>query len=482
MKKLAIFAGLVALLVVLPISAYAADLYVDDDITCDGNSPCYAHPQDAVNAATDGDTISVYPGTYGTRNFPCPWPPNCSCSDDNAPALIVYVDNLTIEAVDADPASTVIESTHQCWSNTMVVKESTDDNVDSIAAPNGVSVIASGVTIEGFTLRSEYIGDPNVIGDWPNTAGIMIGALYAGDQTHLGVTDTTVKNCIIFGHSGIYNWRSSNTTIDGNSITIIPAAPAATEHNGNGIAVWDGWFEGTYPPTSTGVQILNNNIDTCNVDLSLGDEGKGIMFGGTDSPYPSGDAADQSNMLIDGNTICAASTGIKFWNSIGTNKLITCDNTITYGDGFYRVHDYGVDEGYPPSTWTDLYPFCQDGTGTPGYWMNHPEAWPFDEITIGGETYSKAEAIEWMLYSSKQDVTCSMFQALVAAKLNVLIGNDDSCIALTILAADAWMAANGPVGSGVRAGGKDSPWRIGAPLFSMLQEYNNGLLCAPHRS
>jgi PKD repeat protein len=122
------------------------------------------------------------------------------------------------------------------------------------------------------------------------------------------------------------------------------------------------------------------------------------------------------------------------------------------------------------------------GTGTPGYWMTHPDAWPVEEITIGGETYTKAEAIELMLNDSKQDVTYNMFQALVAAKLNVLIGNDDSCIAATIADADAWMATYGPVGSGVKAGGKDSPWREGAPLFSMLQEYNNGYLCAPHRS
>jgi hypothetical protein len=121
------------------------------------------------------------------------------------------------------------------------------------------------------------------------------------------------------------------------------------------------------------------------------------------------------------------------------------------------------------------------GTGTLGYWMTHPEAWPVDEITIGGIIYSKEDAIGYMINNSKQDVTYSMFSALVAAKLNVLIGNDSSCIAATITAADLWMAAH-PVDSGVRAGGKDSPWRDGASLYSMLQEYNNGYLCAPHRS
>jgi chitodextrinase len=119
------------------------------------------------------------------------------------------------------------------------------------------------------------------------------------------------------------------------------------------------------------------------------------------------------------------------------------------------------------------------GTGTPGYWMNHPEAWPVDEITIGGVLYTRDEAIALIKASTKKDVTYIMFQALVAAKLNVLMGNDDSCIALTIAAADAWMADYGPVGSGVT--GKGTAWREGEPLYWMLDDYNNGLLCAPAR-
>ena len=121
------------------------------------------------------------------------------------------------------------------------------------------------------------------------------------------------------------------------------------------------------------------------------------------------------------------------------------------------------------------------GTGTPGYWKNHPEAWPVDEITIGGVTYTKDEAIANMSMPDKKDKTYTMFRALVAAKLNVLIGNDDSCIIRTIDDADAWMATYDPVGSGVKAGGKNSPWRTGEPLYEKLDDYNNGLLCAPSR-
>ena len=100
-------------------------------------------------------------------------------------------------------------------------------------------------------------------------------------------------------------------------------------------------------------------------------------------------------------------------------------------------------------------------------------------ITIGGVTYSKAEAISWMKKPTKGDVTLNLFPQLVAAKLNVLIGNSSSCIGSTITAADDWLASY-PPGSGVKASG--SEWNVGEPLHTQLDEYNNGRLCAPHRN
>jgi SdrD B-like domain len=124
----------------------------------------------------------------------------------------------------------------------------------------------------------------------------------------------------------------------------------------------------------------------------------------------------------------------------------------------------------PPST--------PPGTGTPGYWKNHPEAWPVETITVGGVSYTKAEAISWLERVGK-DRTITMFSSLVPAKLNVLIGNDGSCVASTIAAADEWMATYGPVGSNVHAA--SLAWKLGEPLHRQMDNYNNGMLCAPHR-
>jgi len=93
-------------------------------------------------------------------------------------------------------------------------------------------------------------------------------------------------------------------------------------------------------------------------------------------------------------------------------------------------------------------------------------------------TYTKAEAIDKMQTKKDRDKTYDLFRALVSAKLNVLLGNAQGCVYGTILAADDWMAEH-PVGSGVKA--NSNAWQQIAPAYQMLDDYNNGLLCAPHR-
>jgi hypothetical protein len=118
------------------------------------------------------------------------------------------------------------------------------------------------------------------------------------------------------------------------------------------------------------------------------------------------------------------------------------------------------------------------GTRTQGYWKTHSSAWPVQSITVGCVTYTKAAAIEKMKMSVNGDKTYSMFDQLVAAKLNLLMGANASCISATVSAADVWMCAH-PLGSNVSA--SSSAWTGGADdLHEDLDEYNNGHACAPH--
>ncbi len=134
--------------------------------------------------------------------------------------------------------------------------------------------------------------------------------------------------------------------------------------------------------------------------------------------------------------------------------------------------DINVDIGQcPPTT-------PAPGTGTIGYWKNHASAWPVTSIKIGNETYTVSQAINLLRTPSKGDKSIDLAKQLIAAKLNVLVGNVSSCISATITSADNWLKTY-PVGSNVR--GSSSAWSQASPWHNMLDDYNNGLLCAPHR-
>lgn len=124
------------------------------------------------------------------------------------------------------------------------------------------------------------------------------------------------------------------------------------------------------------------------------------------------------------------------------------------------------------------------GVGTPGYWKNHADAWPVQEVTIGGQVYEKDMAIFILDQGEKEsgkhsgDKTYTLGAALICAILNGLVDNDTSCVSDTMLAADTWLA-DYPVGSNVR--GSSQAWREGEPLYWELDDYNNGLLCGEAR-
>ena len=104
-------------------------------------------------------------------------------------------------------------------------------------------------------------------------------------------------------------------------------------------------------------------------------------------------------------------------------------------------------------TCTPCTPCCR----SPGFWKNHPEAWPVDSISIGGVTYTQTEAIALMDQPVRGDKTITLFKALVAAKLNVLLGCPcDPCIGQ----ANTWLTTY-PIGSGVRA--NSQAWQAPAP-------------------
>jgi hypothetical protein len=164
-------------------------------------------------------------------------------------------------------------------------------------------------------------------------------------------------------------------------------------------------------------------------------------------------------------------------NPAAPDDTVDSDGTLDGPSSVVTIANYdgtklAFDFGFSTST-VGVSP----GTGTPGYWKNHPEVWP-DGVTVGGVYYTTADAIALMGKVSK-DKTITIFSSLLAATLNVAIGNADFCIAETIEDANEWLGLHAP-GSGVAA--SSAAWAVASPLHKLLDEYNNGLSCAPHRN
>ena len=180
--------------------------------------------------------------------------------------------------------------------------------------------------------------------------------------------------------------------------------------------------------------------------------------------------------------------------TVGQSVTVTC-SSIVWAPLTNVVTATGTDPFGTPVTddGSAQVVLLATGTGTPGFWKNHPDVWPIagGELLIGdwnhnwscdaGETcllLTEEEAMAALSTPPKGDMSWNMARALVAAWLNVSAGNDSSCIAETIELATAWLLAN-PLGSDVSGG--DLAWRDGSEWARILDDYNNGLLCAEHR-
>lgn len=205
---------------------------------------------------------------------------------------------------------------------------------------------------------------------------------------------------------------------------------------------------------------------------------KVFVFDGTDTiPLETGLDGQYSFFVSDGVIVTISvliPTGAQPSPANATTDTFDSDGILVgaYSAVTFAVTGSAVDFGFFTA------PVQQPGTGTPGYWKNHPEAWPVQNITIGGISYSKAQAISWLGKVGK-DKSTTMFSSLLSARLNVIIHNEDSCVSGTITAADAWMTLH-HVGSNVA--GSSAAWAEGEPLHMLMDSYNNGLLCAPHRN
>jgi LruC domain-containing protein len=105
---------------------------------------------------------------------------------------------------------------------------------------------------------------------------------------------------------------------------------------------------------------------------------------------------------------------------------------------------------------------------TIGYWKNHPNDWPVEEVAAGGVTYSKAQAIQILKNAKAKDATHMLTAQLIAAKLSVADGGPVDVLPV-IEAADAFLVLF-PYGSNPQ--GDDRVYALA--VKDQLDGYNNG--------
>lgn len=110
---------------------------------------------------------------------------------------------------------------------------------------------------------------------------------------------------------------------------------------------------------------------------------------------------------------------------------------------------------------------------TQGFWKTHPEAWPVSSLTLGSQSYTKAELITILKTPTRGDASIILAKQLIAAKLNVANGADPTPISATIAHADALFSSF----AGKLPYGVDPRSTTGNAMTAdgeTLDDYNNG--------
>ncbi len=186
-------------------------------------------------------------------------------------------------------------------------------------------------------------------------------------------------------------------------------------------------------------------------------------------------------------------------STVRTAVLGYVPTVVTFGSFTFSAH---FDDAQPDDLAPDADPssgalVCQTvelappvttapGTGTIGYWKNHPSEWSAGcGLTLPGSTTNPAVfAMNALEAPVKGDKTVILAKQVIGAKLNICAGNATTCtidnvsydINQTIDSAMAWLTTYGPVFI------KQKNWYGGDIYQEILDDYNNGKLCAPHRS
>jgi hypothetical protein len=108
-----------------------------------------------------------------------------------------------------------------------------------------------------------------------------------------------------------------------------------------------------------------------------------------------------------------------------------------------------------------------------GYWKTHGSAWPVSQLTLGSIIYQQDDLLSLLAKPVKGDASISLAKQLIAAKLNLANGTEETPVESVIASADTLIgASNLPMGVKSRT----ALGRSMTQQSSLLDSYNNGKL------
>jgi Ca2+-binding RTX toxin-like protein len=231
----------------------------------------FSHVQDAVNAATEGDTIWVMPGTYTETFTPAPF----SATEGG---LFIDTPNLTLQGVDA--SGNPITSVTDANKNTLpliISGAQTDFGSNIFVGPN-----ADNTTIEGLHLQAGPETNNKLLEIWANNATVENNFL----DVNIGGTTYSGAIAIYFNDNGTpFTDEIASYTVAGNILNEgidasngvgIPGTPIP-----NSDLIVGNTFEGTFD-ISTGL----GRYDTIVVNGDV--PGIGWLLESTENPTVAG--------------------------------------------------------------------------------------------------------------------------------------------------------------------------------------------------
>lgn len=272
--------------------------------------------------------------------------------------------------------------------------------------------------------HADIVIDPFTDGQWIEVSGLPIGPRSA--------TDSMTGIAVLGGKRDLTVSRTSNNGA-GVSADVNYSYPGAIAYSsgpsatGNALVTYDGMTSADLTQGGVNdrfVMGLTSDLGSAAVVTVYTDA---THFSQASVPVPALPAGTFTNVdvLFASFTAAGPDGGASFANVSAITVFI---------DGSTEAVDVAINyfvATHPPIFFQPL---------SPGYWKNHPCAWPVDELTLGSQTYTKCQLLKIMRMPKRGDASLILAFQLIAAKLNILSGADPTEIDPLVGQGDALLA------------------------------------------